>query len=266
MTGWLAVPLRVCGQVDYVEEKTRINAIKTDTRYIYGEGIADTPEDALMMAEQNLETEVRLFVSKNLPLQDAKSAETVAGNIKKKSQQIKLKRGSMERVFLYVATENISSGDQVKEIALPDGDSTERMEPVETETQKETLEPAKTETQTEIPDPAETEKQTATETVEPEPVAAAPSSLPPAISEILATSGMASLQTCLKQQKDAHRIMWGRVTSEINPAWYIIAIADDKIRAVFDKGLNIRTNFLTGKKEDVNDCRSCIKIWLTVHE
>jgi hypothetical protein len=60
--------------------------------------------------------------------------------------------------------------------------------------------------------------------------------------------------------------MWGRVTSEINPAWYIIIIADDKVKAVLDKGLNIRRNFLTGEKEDVNNYSQYTKVWITIYE
>jgi hypothetical protein len=60
--------------------------------------------------------------------------------------------------------------------------------------------------------------------------------------------------------------MWGKVGTEIKPEWYIIAVSGNDIKAVFDKGLNRRKNFLTGENEEVSNYSNCTKIWLTIYE
>jgi hypothetical protein len=230
---WLALlAFHAYGQVDYAEEKTKIASIKKDARYNYGEGIADTPEEALLVAETIIESEIRRVVSERESLQDAETI--IVNNIKKNSSVVKLKRGTMDRVFLYVNKENISAGNQVMEIHR----NTDNSEP------EPELEP---ESETQSP-PVQSQ------------------SMPQIISAFIAATDLASLQTYLKGQKDAHKIMWGRVTSEIKPAWYIIAISDGKIEAVFDKGIDARENFLTGEKENLDNYSHCTKIWLTIYE
>lgn len=235
---WLALfAFQMYGQVDYAEEKTKIASIKKNSRYIYGEGIADTPEEALLAAETIIESEIRRVISERESLQDAETI--IVNNIKKNSSVVKLKRGTMDRVFLYVDKDNISAGNQVMEIHR----NTDREPEPELE-----------------PEPVE---ETVPETHSP-PVQS--QSMPRIISDIVAATDLTSLQNYLKGQKAAHKIMWDRVTSDINPAWYIIAVSNGKIEAVFDKGLNVRKNFLTGEKENLNSYDHCTKIWLTIYE
>jgi hypothetical protein len=254
MIALFAIPLWVCGQVEYAEEKTKINAIKKDAKYIYGEGIAETEADALSAAEQILRSEVMRVISEKESLQDAESV--IINAIKGQSSQIKLKRGTMARVFLYVKKENISPGHQTMEVSLWN-------EPRATEeevTEEEVTEVADeiTEVEPEVPDMRKTE-----DIREPDPKPK-PAAAPPIISDILAASGVTDLQTYLQGQKDAYKIMYGKVGTEINPAWYIIAISGNEIKAVFDKGLNTRKNFLTGKQEDMSNYGNCTKIWLKI--
>jgi hypothetical protein len=244
-----AIPLWMQGQaVSNPEEKTKIKNIKNDVRYIYGEGIAESESEALFAAEQGLRSEVMRVISEKESLQDAESV--IISAVKKKSSQIKLKRGTMDRVFLYVSKENISSSDQVMEIVLGGETQTDIEPDVETEEVVTVELPAETEIKTpERKEPKETAEQA-----------------PSVISDILAASDASALQTYLKGQKDAHKIMWGKVGTEINPAWYIIAVSGNEIKAVFDKGLNKRKNFLTGENEEVSNYSNCTKIWLTIYE
>jgi hypothetical protein len=251
---WLALfAFQMYGQVDYAEEKTKIASIKKDSRYIYGEGIADTPEEALLAAEIIIESEIRRVISERESLQDAETI--IVNNIKKNSSVVKLKRGTMDRVFLYVDKDNISAGNQVMEIHRNTEDREAEPEP---EPEPEPLP---------LPELEETSS-SATTQPEPEPVSPPTPSqpMPRIISDIVAAADFASLQTYLKGQKAAHKIMWDKVTSDINPAWYIIAVSNGRIEAVFDKGLTVRKNFLTGEKENLNNYDHCTKIWLTIYE
>ncbi|MDR3268185.1 MAG: hypothetical protein LBT83_03865 [Tannerella sp.] len=250
----VTIPLWMQGQVDYQEEKTKINTIKKDARYIYGEGIAETGAEALLAAEQSLHSEIMRVISEKESLQDAESVIITA--IKKNSSQIKLKRGTMDRVFLYVNKENISAGDQVMEIYL--GDET----PTDIETVIEIEEVATVEL------PAEPERKTPARKEPDKITKPAPKAeqAPSVISDILAASDFSTLQTYLQGQKAAHKIMWGKVGTEINPTWYIIAVSGNEIKAVFDKGLNRRKNFLTGENEEMSNYSNCTKIWLTIYE
>lgn len=98
-------------QVEYKEEKTQISGIKRNSGYVYGEGIAETEEKAAAMAEQNLHAEILRVISENETLQQAD--KVMINTIRKQTGEIKLKRGSMSRVFLYVSKKNIFPGDEV---------------------------------------------------------------------------------------------------------------------------------------------------------
>ena len=50
------------------------------------------------------------------------------------------------------------------------------------------------------------------------------------------------------------------------PNWLLVAYEGNTIRAIFDKGLQRRTNLLTGQAEDVADYAGCSKLWFIIYD
>lgn len=247
-------------QVDYQEEKVKINSIKKNAAYVYGEGMAETAEEALAIAESSLESEIRRVISEQESLQDAESV--VVSHIRKNAAQIKLKRGTMERVFLYAKKENIVPGDQVMEIGLGRAQETEEAAEVEEEAPEEVVEAVE-----EMAEDSRAGREKETEKPASEVSATeAPAKTSRIISDLLLASDVKALQTYLEGQKRAHKVMYGKVGTEVAPEWYIIAFQGNEIKAVFDRGLSTRRNLLNGKNEPLSDYGNCTKIWLTVYE
>lgn len=105
------LPVCLSAQVAYMEEKAKVNKIKRSSLYLYGEGIAATVEEATAMAETSLKNAILSEMGENEKLQD--SDQILINSIKKHSEKIQLKRGAMERVFLYVEKKNLLSSDKV---------------------------------------------------------------------------------------------------------------------------------------------------------
>jgi hypothetical protein len=241
-------------QIDYPEEKGQINKIKKNAAYVYGEGIAGTAEEALSIAERSLESEIRRVISQEKSLQDAESV--IVGHIRKNATQIKLKRGTMERVFLYAKKENIWPGNQVLEISSNNAQKNETAEKDEYAPEGFVEELAEDSRMAE-------EETVVASTTDPSKT---PEKIPQIISDILVTSDVKTLQSYLEEQKRAHRVMYGKLGTEISPEHYIIAIQGNEIKAIFDRGLSTRRNLLNGKNEPISNYSACSKIWLIVYE
>lgn len=245
LIGIILYPSLLWGQVDYKEEKTKINTIKRDKNYVYGEGFAETLDEALEAAEQSLRSAILGVISEEESLQDA---ETVLVNaVKRNSSQIQLKRGTMERVFLYVAKKNILASEEVIAIHRPPA-----LE-AEPEISEEILwvEPDNNE----VIVSEEFDSQLAEVDV-----------ASPILKQMIRLEDVNSIQNFLKKQKEEHSVMWGNVAADINPSWYIIAYTGNEVKAIFDKGLTTRLNFLTGERESLGKYSQYKKIWFMIYE
>lgn len=251
----LSFSLPVSGQVDYKEEKTKINSIK-GIRYIYGEGIAETEEEALMQAEEALKKEIMILAQEKKSLKDAD--KIIVQAIKKNTSKIELKRGPSFRIFLYAEKNKIQNADY----------SMMMENPIKTESPKGTPEK---EAATEEYLSAEIEKEIDTEiipeTKEEEKVSDSKIEISsPILRQIAASSSTSSTMELFARFKEEHKIMWGNVQTDIKSTWYILVCDGDKIIAVLDKGLNNRLNFLSGEKETLNKFSNYKKIWFIIYE
>jgi hypothetical protein len=201
----------------------------------------------LKAAEGSLTTEINRFISENPSLQESKSV--IAGNVRKNSSQIRLKRGEMSRIFLYVNKENISASSAVIEIPV---NRTENLK-------EKAVEAAPL---PEIPETAAPDEKS----VDEQPATVDKPDVPKIISDIMAANDMTALQTSLDGWKRTQQIMYGKVSTDINPAWYIVVVADGKVKAVLDKGINSRRNFVTGETDDLKNYDKYNKIWLIIYE
>lgn len=256
-------------QVAFKEEKTKVNSIKRDRQYLYGEGIAETEEEARTTAEQNLRQAVLQFISEEKELLEAEAV--IVNAARQNTSQIKLKRGTLERVFLYVHKKNIIPSDNsfvIEQSETPavaeEATAVEKAAEAIVEAEAVTVPPAEIVERMEEPETnlAETKVEVEAETESDKEAAPAATTL----DRILACPDMAALQQCLATEKAAHRVMWGELKQDFKPNWLLVAYEGNMIRAIFDKGLQRRTNLLTGQAEDVADYAGCSKLWFIIYD
>lgn len=251
LSGWLSLFLATAlmGQVDFKEEKAKVNAIKRNTQYVYGEGIADTEAEARELAEQNLRQALLQFISEKKDLLEAEAVLVNAA--KKNSSQIKLKRGTMERVFLFVKKDNIFPSENPFVIS---------QEPQEEE----------------APTDTEVVQDKGTGQVPKEPLFAFSSKEKTAdrsvsdkadgtLKSILRCENITALRSCLNELKQQHKVMWGELKQDFKPSWYLIPYEGEQIKAVLDKGLQKRNNLLTGEREEMGNYSGLPKIWFIIY-
>ena len=235
------------GQIAFKEEKTKVNSIKRSTKYVYGEGIAETEVEAREIAEQNLRQAILQLVSEEKDLLEAEAVLVNAA--KQNTSQIKLKRGTMERVFLYVEKKNIFPSENPFIM--------EQSTPKEEEPEAEVVKPNVAEKS--LPKLNGVEIPAETSTTIPEAVS-------PTLQGILACQDMTSLRTYLTEQKERHKVMFGDVRQDFKPSWYVIVYEGETIKAILDKGLQRRTNLISGIKEEIGTYSGFPKIWFIIYE
>lgn len=247
------IPVFVMGQVEYKEEKTKINSIKKNSNYVYGEGIAETEDEALRLAEESLMQEVTILISEDKELKEA--GKIIVQSIKKNSSRIQLKRGSSFRIFLYVEKKRIQNADHTLIIDNPaksERDTEAQETEVRVESKQEEEEPA---------DPTLESQPT-----EVEVPANAVEFASPILQQIAACSQVDDLSKLFDQLKSEHKLMWGRVQSDMKPNWYIVVLDGQQVKALLDKGLNTRVNLLTGEKVSLANYANDTKRWFIIYE
>lgn len=85
--------------------KKKLNSIKKNSLYIYGEATAATEEEAHALAEEILYEEINLWAAKKKKFQ--KSEDLAVNNIKSLCNTLSLPRGNMIRSFIYVKKSDI---------------------------------------------------------------------------------------------------------------------------------------------------------------
>lgn len=222
--------ISVFGQIEFKEEKERIALIKRDNTYVSGEGFGETIDEAFLIAMQNLQSVIRHFINERKVAMDMD--ESV---IQERSTKIQIKRGNQERVFLYIHKNDIFSGAVKSDTCI-----------------------------TSIPKQDEIKHLDALE--EANEIEADESALSLILQTVATTATEKELRDYLETQAKRKTLIWGEMASEINPLWYIVAIRDNKVKAVFEQGMMTRFNLLSGEKESLNTYRDCRKIWFIVFE
>lgn len=85
--------------------KKKLNSIKKNSLYIYGEATAATEEEACALAEEILYEEINSWAAKKKKFQ--KSSDLAVNNIKSLCNTLSLPRGNMIRSFIYVKKSDI---------------------------------------------------------------------------------------------------------------------------------------------------------------
>ena len=77
---------------------------------------------------------------------------------------------------------------------------------------------------------------------------------------------MTALRAYLAEQKEAYKVMFGDVRQDFKPSWYVVVYEGEEIKAVLDKGLQRRTNLLSGTKEEIGTYSGFPKMWFIIYE
>jgi hypothetical protein len=221
--------------VEFVEEKTQVNTIKKDISIIYGEGVGDTEKSALATAEEFLLSGIKRYIQEEIPLVEA-------GSISLKEAmshacKIQFKRGIKDRIFLYIAKENILENTPCGTAAKPQPAIKIQAAPEVIEQPVVIEEPVAIEEPVIIEEPVVIEEiKTAVESpvILEEPVAQGAKVKDKTILDWLVSSpDRETLISRLKEAKDDHKVMWGEVKSTINPNWYVASFPGDKKNKVW---------------------------------
>lgn len=265
-------PCVLSAQVAYMEEKAKVNKIKRNSQYLYGEGVAATLEDATSLAEQNLKNAILTEMSGNDKLQGAD--KILVNSIKKHSEKIQLKRGAMERVFLYVEKKNLFPADRMVALDISASVQPESVVVDEIPEQSGDENPDVIERKSgEVPSGyvdtgADSQKKSVFESLV-EPVS---SSAPVEVSSsvlqtILTKRTVSELESLMRNLKAEHKLMWGNVRSSVNPQWYVAVFSRNEVKAVLDRETSgKRTDLLTGKQAALDDYASDVKVWFILYE
>lgn len=272
----LLVPVGVFGQVAYMEEKAKVNKIKRSSQYLYGEGIAATVEEAMSMAEQSLKNAILAEIAENKELKNAD--QVLVNSIKRHSEKIQLKRGAMERVFLYVEKKNLYDSGKMVSLDIP--------EPAQTTPDTDLTPAGESGKQQEelvddlyrtVPEKKSRDTSSGVEHLNGgrvfTPVSKPRAETLPSVPEggvletILTLNNVDQLQAYMQGQKELHKLMWGNVRSTLNDNWFLIILDGDRVVAVLDKKkAEGRKNLLTGEWEDVDRYSVYPKVWFIVYE
>lgn len=250
------LPVCLSAQVAYMEEKAKVNKIKRSSLYLYGEGIAATVEEATAMAETSLKNAILSEMGENEKLQD--SDQILINSIKKHSEKIQLKRGAMERVFLYVEKKNLLSSDKVVVLDVSSSTVPSQEKPATEESKVDDSAPSGTSSSEVFTPVSEQVPPIQGEKVKVDS---------PLLQELLEQKTVDGLELFMRTQKENHKLMWGNVKSSLNPSWYIVVFSDTTIKAVFDKEKNgVRVNLLNGKEEQMSLYNTDNKVWFILYE
>ena len=250
------LPVCLSAQVAYMEEKAKVNQIKMSSLYLYGEGIAATVEEATAMAETSLKNAILSEMGENEKLQD--SDQILINSIKKHSEKIQLKRGAMERVFLYVEKKNLLSSDKVVVLDVSSSTVPSQEKPATEEAKVDDSAPSGTSSSEVFTPVSEQVPPIQGEKVKVDS---------PLLQELLEQKTVDGLELFMRTQKENHKLMWGNVKSSPNPSWYIVFFSDTTIKAVFDKEKNgVRVNLLNGKEEQMSLYNTDNKVWFILYE
>lgn len=241
------LPYGLSAQVAYMEEKAKVNKIKRSSQYLYGEGVAATVDEATRQAEQDLRNAILAEMEGNEELQDAD--KVLVNSIKKHSEKIQLKRGAMERVFLYVEKKNLFSAAHVVALDISAPASPGVGQPadgLQAGEEKISAPP--------VFNPVAKEKEDVM----------VPSS---ALESILAEKSVKNLEALMRSLKDEHKLMWGNVRSTVNPKWYVIVYSGDEVKAILGRETNgVRMDLLSNRSDALENYASDSKVWFVLYE
>ncbi|MDE7378541.1 MAG: hypothetical protein K2N13_06210 [Paraprevotella sp.] len=227
------------GQTDADAQKKEINKVKKSNQYLYGEATMATQEEAMLLAEELLYSNINQWVAEQKKLNAANKVVVV--NTKQLWGNIALPRGNMFRAFYYVKKSDILPAENTniieKERAGNGGTSVEPLsaeEVVAGDTQSEKT----------VTEEVGTEEKTTTDVT-----------IPPVVREVAEVTDFSRLQSVLNRLKSEGKVKdfnkYAVLTNK-DDYYLIIYNKEGKIEAVLSKGPS-RLNVKTGQTDGVEN-------------
>lgn len=208
--------------------KKKLNSIKKNSLYIYGEATAATEEEAHALAEEILYDEINSWAAKKRKFQ--KSADFAVNNVKSLCNTLSLPRGNMIRSFIYVKKSDIIPVNNLEIIS---------------NTKAEGMEESK----------VERISSSSSSTAAAAAVAATPMRVPSCIQELIRYTDYFEMVDKLKEMKAAGKVKsHARYANLDNPevCYLVVYSRAGKVVAILTPGSE-RRNVATGKVDAVSN-------------
>lgn len=206
--------------------KKKLNSIKKNSLYIYGEATAATEEEAHALAEEILYDEINSWAAKKRKFQ--KSADFAVNNVKSLCNTLSLPRGNMIRSFIYVKKNDIIPVNNLEIIS---------------NTKAEGMEESKV------------ERISSSSSTAAAAVAATPMRVPSCIQELIRYTDYFEMVDKLKEMKAAGKVKsHARYANLDNPevCYLVVYSRAGKVVAILTPGSE-RRNVATGKVDAVSN-------------
>lgn len=223
----------------------KINSIKRNKQYIYAEATMDTEDAAYQVAEELLTTYINEYIESKKKLNQAGSV--IVKDITSKCDKIRMMRGDMFRVFVYVKKSDLIPAENALTLVKPEEPATE-------------------------PDSLESLQEEEGETFSGEIVRNENLKLNVAwqqavVDELLTASSLTAAKALLNRLKAEYKIKrYGGYNECKNPAdcFWLIADSAGIIQTVLGPGTNERTNFKTLQYDWLQNHSGSNAIWFTL--
>lgn len=237
----------------------KINSIKRDDQYIYAEATMNTEEEAYQVAEELLATYINEYILSKKKLN--KAERVIVKDIASKCEKIRMMRGEMSRVFVYVKKSDLIPADNALTL-------------VKTEVQeKDTVCEAPPAVVEDVPAEGFTADDLPEEDLPVEIIARNEnlrlnvSWQQAVVDELLGTSFLTGAKALLNRLRAEYKVKrYGSYNECKNPAacFWVIAGQDGYVQTVLGPGTERRTNFKTLQYDSLQNYSGSDAIWFTL--
>lgn len=243
----LSLMLVVCGIAQAMDQKMeRVNAIKKNPDYLYGEATMKELTEAEILAFELLQAEVDAWLEQKAPYNSSvdKELPSITHHIRQMADTLVLRRAGMYRVFAYLkksALQSVTDVQPPSEQETPHTPNQLQVSPVQKE-KEHLITP-------------EMERFIKRQFMQRNG----------AIERIKGAKNFFELKTILPPLKEQGLVAdYGKYATADNPEDCYLIVYDiaGNIKALLDRGETIRLNLKTGKEDSIENYRGCGAIWV----
>lgn len=253
----------------------QINDIMRSNEYITAEATLETEAKAYELAEELLSKRIEEYVNEKKTLKNAPNV--IVKDVAGKAEQLKMNRGTMTRVFLFVKKDDVMAADNTRVLVQPKNVPTAPVT-VKPKNASKPKEPVKKKEEKEESKKEEKQEETVlVSTVEPvntPPVANGDQSLrlakswqQDAIDELLACSNVTEARAKMNRLRIGLKIKrFGSADSCKNPekCFWLIFNEQEQVVTILGPGTDSRTNFRSLTKDNLKNYTGQGAIWFTL--
>lgn len=237
----------------------QINDVKRSDKYLSAEATMETNEKAYELAQELLSKQIEEYVAGQKELK--KAPNVIVKDVAGKAEQLKMNRGEMVRVFLYVKKSDIQAANNTQILVQPGNATTEKKE-----TKKETKK-GKT---TSVPEAVVTQllAQASSGSVQRSAATDVAPWQQAIVDEVLECSSATQVQQTLGNLRSRMKVKrYGTPDTCRKPAeaFWVILSADGQVQTVLGPATDSsRTNFRTGESDSLDNYKGLGAIWFTL--